>query len=334
MTNPALDAETVKHLALIRLLYLQGADQARQPQPLSLFSLLTFHDSVELFLVLAADHLGAQMPQRDPGFLDYWHLLRPTNTFPSGVNLTGRGRMDRLNRNRNALKHAGAFPSQEIISDALRATESFFEDNTEKVFGVAFDAIDMADIVPQDDIRALLKSAAKAEAAGDRTEAMADLAEAFAKLFRPLAGPRYSAYSFGETVPDGFTSKPGLEAAMHAISSQVRSNATQNVGRVGRKADESIAKLDDAVSALQRGMRVLATGIDYAQYNRFEQLTQHVQRTRDGKATGNFGYAPDSGEYAFCTQFVITSALRIAELAAHSAQPSWLVAQGWAAPRT
>lgn len=124
----------------------------------------------------------------------------------------------------------------------------------------------------------------------------------------------------------------GEDAAMHAISGQVRSNAMQNVGRVGRKADESIAKLNDAVSALQRGMRVIATGIDYAQYNRFEQLTQHVQRTRDGKATGNFGYAPDSGEYAFCTQFVITSALRIAELAAHSAQPSWLVAQGWAAP--
>jgi hypothetical protein len=163
---------------------------------------------------------------------------------------------------------------------------------------------------------------------------MADLAEAFAKLFDPLAGPRYSAYSFGETVRDGFTSKPGLEAAMNAISGQVRSNATQNVGRVGRKADESIAKLSDAVSALQRGMRVLATGIDYAQYNRFEQLTQHVQRTRDGKAAGNFGYAPDSGEYDFCTQFVLTSALRIAELAAHSAQPSWLVAQGWAAPTT
>ena len=121
---------------------------------------------------------------------------------------------------------------------------------------------------------------------------------------------------------------------MGAISGQVRSSATRNVGRVGRRADEIIAKLSDAVSELQRGMRVLATGIDYAQYNRFEQLTQHVQRTRDGKATGNFGYAPDSGEYAFCTQFVITSALRIAELAAHSAQPSWFVAQGWAAPTT
>jgi len=89
MTTPALDAEAVKHLALIRLLYLQGVDQARQPQPLSLFSLLTFHDSVELFLVLAADHVGAQMPQRDPSFLDYWHLLRPTDAFPSGVSQAG-----------------------------------------------------------------------------------------------------------------------------------------------------------------------------------------------------------------------------------------------------
>jgi hypothetical protein len=39
-------------------LYQQGIEQARRPEPLSLASLLTFHDSVELFLVLAADHLG------------------------------------------------------------------------------------------------------------------------------------------------------------------------------------------------------------------------------------------------------------------------------------
>jgi hypothetical protein len=162
----------------------------------------------------------------------------------------------------------------------------------------------------------------------------ADLAEAFTKLFSPLARHRFSAYSFGETVRDGLTSRPGLEMAMQAISGQVRSSATGNLGHVGRRADESIVTLSDTVSALQRGMRVLASGIDFAQYNRFEQLTEHVQRTNDGKAHGNFGYAPDSGEYAFCTQFVITSALRIAELSAHSARPSWLVAQGWAALTT
>src|SRR5262249_22431412 len=113
MTSPTLDAATMRQLALIRLLYLQGAEQAARPEPTSLFSLLTFHDSVELFLVLAADHLGAQMPKGDPGFMDYWHILRPTEAFPTGVNLTGKGRMDRLNRNRNALKHAGALPSRE-----------------------------------------------------------------------------------------------------------------------------------------------------------------------------------------------------------------------------
>ena len=75
--------------------------------------------------------------------------------------------MDRLNRYRNALKHAGAFPGREAVEDALTVTASFFENNTPAVFGVAFDTIDMTDIVPQDHARARLKAAAAAEAAGD-----------------------------------------------------------------------------------------------------------------------------------------------------------------------
>jgi hypothetical protein len=68
------------------------------------------------------------------------------------------------------------------------------------VFGVAFDAIDMADVVPQENIRKLLKSAAATEAAGDRNEAMADLVEAFDILFHPYAASQYTAYGFAETI--------------------------------------------------------------------------------------------------------------------------------------
>jgi hypothetical protein len=80
MASPARDVPTMNHLAFIRMLYQQGIEQARRPEPLSFASLLSFHDSVELFLVLAADHLGASLPRRDPNFLDYWQILRRTET--------------------------------------------------------------------------------------------------------------------------------------------------------------------------------------------------------------------------------------------------------------
>lgn len=163
MASPSVDAPTMNRLAFIRMLYQQGIDQARRPEPLSFASLQSFHDCVELFLVLAKDHLRAPLPRRDPNFLDYWQILRCTETFPAGVGLSGQPGMDRLNRYRNALKHAGAFPGCEAVEDALTTTASFFENNTPIVFGVAFDAIDMTDVVPQDDVRSRLKAAAATE---------------------------------------------------------------------------------------------------------------------------------------------------------------------------
>jgi hypothetical protein len=328
MSSPTLDAPTMTRLALIRLLHQQGVEQAAQPEPLSFFSLLMFHDSVELFLVLAADHLGASLPRRDPGFLDYWQILRRTDAFPAGVNLTGQPAMDRLNRYRNALKHAGALPGGDAVQEARITTTSFFEENTEAVFGVAFDAIDMADVVPQEDVRALLKSAATAEEGGDRKEAMALLAEAFGKLFLPYAGSPFTAYGFGQTVQDAPFSL-GMEAALHTIASHVRGNHMGGVSRIGRKVDDSIAQLNRTVAAMQKGLRVLAIGIDYMRYTRFESLTPTVYGAGVHRSVhADFDYAPNREEYDFCVQFAISAALRIAELGANTVQPSWVRARG------
>lgn len=61
MTQP-LDPLTVQRLAFIRFLYEQGVSQADQPEPLSATAVLSFHDAVELFLRLAAEHLHVNLP--------------------------------------------------------------------------------------------------------------------------------------------------------------------------------------------------------------------------------------------------------------------------------
>lgn len=326
MTSPTLDAATMRQLALIRLLYLQGAEQAARPEPTSMFSLLTFHDSVELFLVLAADHLGAQMPKGDLGFMDYWHILRSTEAFPAGVNLTGKGRMDRLNRNRNALKHAGALPSRETVDDALRSTTTFFEDNTELVFTVAFDAIDMADVLPQEDIRELLKTAAAAEAAGSRREAMTELAGAFAKLFRRYNWSQYSVYSFRER-PLGLPSG-GFGAEVAGLANELGSKRARDLSNAGQRLDRNIMQLNAAKTMMQRGMQVLALGIDYARYTRFERLTPTTREDDEQQVPfTDHDYAPTRDEYDFCVRFVISAALRMAEVDANAVEPSWVRAR-------
>jgi len=84
----------MRRLAFIRLLYQQGIEQSRLPEPLKATAVLTLHDASELFLSLAADKLGAN-PARNTQFMEYWRLLSPAQ-LPNGVNLSGRQGMERL----------------------------------------------------------------------------------------------------------------------------------------------------------------------------------------------------------------------------------------------
>lgn len=243
-----LDPEKINRLAFIRLLYLQGVDQSKLPEPLMYTSLLTFHDAVELFLVLAADHLGLPAQRRDPNFMDYWRILAPSDTFPDGVPLSGQLGMDRLNRHRNALKHAGAMPGRDAVQDALRSVMSFFEDNTPRVFGAQFGGIDLADVVPQERTRASMKAAAAAEAAGNRSEAMALLADAFDHLLNQQ--------KFGWPIVGGLS--------------------REEIAQVDDELGKHLCRVSRAVASMQTAMRVLALDIDYGRYSQFATLTREA----------------------------------------------------------
>jgi len=325
-----LDQAKMNRLAFIRLLYLQGIEQYRQPRPLSAASILTFHDTTELFLILAADHMQAGPVSRDGSLLQYWTVLRPRRGF-TGVELSGQHGIARLISVRNDLKHLGALPSAEAVDDARSSVTGFLEDNTPKVFGLEFASIDMADLVPQDGARARLNAAATAEAAGDRKEAMAELSEAFAGLFVPYAGRPFGsaeAYGFGPDIKGGPGFPIGMGQALNTIGSQIRSNQARGLEAIGRKVYENIAKLNDVVVAIQRGMRVMAVGLDYARYNRFDQLTPKVYGTGEHRQVeADWDYAPSRDEYDYCVQFVITVALRLAELEADTVEPSWVRAR-------
>jgi hypothetical protein len=310
-------------LAFVRMLFLQGIDQSQQPEPLNATSVLSLHDASELLLGAIADHLGVSLPKQHVGFMDHWKYLGPAQ-LPGGSELPLRQRMDRVNDVRNALKHKGTLPSKTAIELTCADVGAFLEDSTLLVFGLDFAAIDMADVVPQENARTHVKAAAAAEAAGNRKEAMVELAEAFAELFGSLAGSGFgSAYGFGRTVRcDPFL---GFNAMIQWLAKGLPQGqdrrGTQNIGR---NVDRHLSEITEAVASIQRGMRVVALGNDYGRYNRFEQLTPKVYGTDDNRRVDvDAFYAPTRDEYDDCVQFVISVALRVADLETQSARPSW-----------
>jgi hypothetical protein len=76
-----------------------------------------------------------------------------------------------------------------------------------------------------------------------------------------------------------------------------------------------ISDMAEADAEMQRAMRVMALGIDYRQFERFQRLTPRIlyslgcgkdRRTRPD-------YAPTDDEFDFCCDFIVTAALRVAE---------------------
>jgi hypothetical protein len=60
MRENSLPTESMRRLAFIRALYQQGVEQSGQLEPWTAASVLSFHDAVELFMILSAEHLNTR----------------------------------------------------------------------------------------------------------------------------------------------------------------------------------------------------------------------------------------------------------------------------------
>lgn len=310
-----IDPNTMSRLGFIRVLYQQAMDQSQLPEPLNAQAVLTMHDTVELFLTVAADHLSAPI-NRNTNFMDYWRLLDPAN-LPGGVVLGNKHGMDRLNALRVALKHHGTMPSAGAVELARADTRSFLEDSTSAVFGFSFATIDMAEVIPQQTVREMVRSSSAAAVSGDLREAMGLLAEAYDEL-RSFLGAR-SLASFGNPLDRAL---PKLEIYRILHHPQ---------GRPGHpRVDEmplahQLFEVTKAAEQMQQGMHAMVLGIDYRQLARFELLTPGITTRLDDHRERHVieGYAPTQEQFNYCRQFVVTVALRLSELDVHAALPAW-----------
>jgi hypothetical protein len=252
--SQGLNAQLVKRLAFVRFMYSKGLEEAGRPQPLATAALLSFHDAVEMFLGLAADHLGVNLTANVNFEGCYFTEIKQG----ANVDLPGKHPMRRMNRSRVNLKHHGLFPSPTDLEQFKGDVTTFLTDATKLVFKVDFLGLDMIDLVTQPDALSLLRRAETQAGQGDYHEALALLSEAFEYLLRDYADRKRAA---GGRSP--YTLWPHDSRTM-----------------LGQNHDPGLAKRLDAVEAgldrFQRAFRVLAMGVDYQRFARFELLVPWV----------------------------------------------------------
>ncbi len=100
--------------------------------------------------------------------------------------------------------------------------------------------------------------------------------------------------------------------------------AKSDAGRSGpprgaMRLAKEIADMSRATQEMQTAMRMMAIGVDYRQFDHFKRLTPSILYFIDGHTERRApdSYAPTLPEFDDCRQFIITVALRIAELGPH-----------------
>lgn len=293
----ALDRQVVKRLAFIRFLYSQGVEQVGRPQPLASTALLSFHDAVEMFLLLAAEQLRVNLT-KGVNFDGYFGEIEKG----SGTRLPLRPAMRRMNNSRVNFKHHGSIPSPTDLEQFRADVMTFLTDATQMVFAADFMSMDMIDLVAHESTLERLRAAETHVGAGDYFAALALISDAFDALLDDYADRKRdrtgkSAYSWWP--PASADAAPPLK---------MRDHDPELLRRTRR--------IMDALDGIDKSMRVIAVGLNYRRYALFQLLTPPIINVTGDITHARLAPGVQIGEdeYQFCRQFVVETALHLAEM--------------------
>jgi hypothetical protein len=287
--------------------------QAKREAPYSLIAILTLHDAVELFYGLVADQFH---PSLDPKTAFDAYPRELNKVLPANQKIAaGRG-IEKLNKVRVQLKHYGSLPSASQVADAVVDATTFLVANTLSVFGADYDTVSMVDTIEQPAARAKVRAARTANASGDRFEAMSLLVEVFQDLFDPEASgvAGNHAFQFGPQI--------GRPVNSHHLGYALVRLGERHGNPEGTIKDfaEQFEALVNTAAESRKALQIIAAGIDFASYRRFESLTPRVEWSWPGQQRWRHArvanYAPTQDDYEYCEDFVIRVAAKLAAVAA------------------
>lgn len=285
----------IKRLALIKYLYKFGIEQSKQTEPFASFSILSLHDSIEMFLKLLAEHINIKSD--DFKFLDYWSCI------PS---LTLKESMRNLNARRVNIKHKGLLPSKADIEISRVNSTDFFEQNTSTQFGIDFNEISLFSLIQYDKIRQYLEVAQKALNENRIESCIETIAIAFDELISSYEDSKSSYYG---NSPFYFGKDLTFLSSFHIGIGRAWDD------KVGSRLGEFVDKVKDSLDGIQKAVKIMSFGIDYKKFVKFKLLTPTIMRTKGGKHVeqirGKKKWTVANCQY--CIDFVLDCSLKLQE---------------------
>lgn len=286
----------LQRLSFIKYLFSIGLYQSHQPEPLYGASILSFHDSVELFLQLSLEKLN--IGRISQSFMDYWEII---DKELKNTTLSQKESMRRLNKSRVDLKHHGIIPSKLDIESFRVTTLAFFNENCPIIFQIDFDDISLIDIIKFERPRELLKQAKSNFEKGLIDEPLQNIALSF----------EYLISDYEESKRDRFRRSPFFFGESMNFLSSFHLGLSSEDGKI----KDFVDKVIESIEAIQKAIKILSFGIDYKKYVKYKSIVPSAQFTING--TPHFSthreISLSKEDLEFCINFIVESALKLQE---------------------
>lgn len=286
----ALTAHQAERLGYIRLLLDRAVAMTREPAPFCFDSINRLHDVADLFLIVAGQKHGIK-PQSS-SLTAYWDEFEKKK-----IVLPDKTRFDAFNTRRNKMKHDWVRPHlPDIMSDASLVA-AFIAEQCKAIFGVELDDVSIIDFVRCDLSRRFL---ADAQAEWDElrpVEALRCVADAFFHLLKD--------YQERKTIRNGKSVMSSINDLWPPIMH-------------GGSGPDDLLHMDivRAVRDLDFAVMLVGLGVEMRAYGRFKALTPRVLRspfTEQSVVAPEGRRVPTLEDYVFCRDFVVSTALHLAD---------------------
>ena len=283
---------TTRRLVLIKYLYKTGVEQSKQVESFAGFSILSFHDSVEMLLVLIAEK---KRKKKQEHFLDYWNVIK---------DLPYKEAMENLNNVRKMLKHYGIFPSKDEIDRCRIDAKVFLADCFKSFFGFEFDDLSLSSLIAFNSVKEDIDRAELLMKEGRNYECLEKCKTAFMKL---LSDYESNKEEWNNSILDA-----GVRIG----------NDFWKLARNNNEGSRWFEQVTKTTNSIRNIIKITALGIDYKKYAFFDHITPRV--IEGCNATGTI-YIPEqkdsfevhksvtSEDCQFCISFVVDCALKLME---------------------
>lgn len=291
-----LDKEIIiRRLAIVKYLYNLGVQQSMQVDIVAGFSILSFHDCAEMFLLLVAENKGMKAEE---GFMNYW------NKIPE---LTLKESMRVLKDRRVNIKHKGLFPSKSDIEISRITMADFLTQNTKIQFGLDFSSVSISSLISYNKVKEYIDVAEEYLVKNDFYNCLVNAKIAFMELLASYDYCKRGKYHINSIVN---------------VGSEIGNEYQKFIGHDEKFGERWFRDVSETTNRIREILKITALGIDYRKYAFFEYITPETNVYWNNSGHEYHSIPKEYYENRFnlrvsdchfCINFVIDSALKLQE---------------------